>query len=213
MASMGELFFFQLGKIMEVYQCDTFFETGTGFGFGVQIARMFPFKNILSVEILLSEVERLKPAFASDRRVQLFAGKSSDVMSQVLPQVPGNIIFWLDAHFPGAHHHYVNYDAEKDIDTRLPLERELSLIKQLRPGKRDVILIDDLRIYERDNFEWGNMSDHGLGELAKLDSRFLYTTFEQTHVPQRFLNHSGYLALLPKPVGENPKPETRMPNQ
>jgi hypothetical protein len=195
---MGELFFFQLAKLIDVFQCDTFFETGTGYGFGVYVARMFPFKNILSVEILASEVERLRPAFSSDHRVQLFAGRSSDIMTQVLPHISGNIIFWLDAHFPGAHHHLQGYDGEQDIDTRLPLERELALIKQLRPGKRDVILIDDLRIYERDKFEWGNMSDFGQDAAGKYDSKFLYTTFEETHVAQRYLNHSGYLALLPK---------------
>jgi hypothetical protein len=195
---MGDVFFFPLGQLIQAFQADTFFETGTGFGLGVQSARMFPFKQIVSVEILAAEVERIRPAFSADRRVHLIAGRSIDVMNQLLPQIPGNIIFWLDAHFPGAHHRQAGYQAESDIDTRLPLERELSLIKQLRAGKRDVILIDDLRIYEVDNFEWGNMSDVGQGAVARYDSKFLYTTFADTHVAQRFLNCSGYFALLPK---------------
>jgi hypothetical protein len=195
---MGELFFFQIGKLIEIFHADTFFETGTGFGFGVYMARMFPFKNIFSVEILASEVERLRPAFSSDPRVQLFAGRSTDAMAKVLPQISGNIIFWLDAHFPGRHQHLATYDAEKDLDTRLPLEQELALIKQLRPNNRDVILIDDLRIYEKDKFGWGNLSDFGQEAVGKYDSRFLYTMFAETHNAQRYLNHSGYLALLPK---------------
>jgi hypothetical protein len=210
---MGELFFFPLGKLIEIFKCDTFFETGTGFGFGVHFARMFPFRNIFSVEILASEGARLRAPFSSDRRIQLFAGRSTEIMSQVLPQIQGNIIFWLDAHFPGAHHHLQGYDAERDLDTRLPLEKELALIKQLRPGKRDVILIDDLRIYEKDNYEWGNMSDYGQEALGKYDSKFLYTMFEETHTAQKFLNHTGYLALLPKtglekPESGNPNPES-----
>ncbi len=100
--SMGELFIFNLGEFMKTYSADTFFETGTGFGFGVQFARIFPFRKIFSVDIVASEIERLKAPFLCDRRVQLFAGRSVDIMRQVLPQVPGNIIFWLDAHFPGA---------------------------------------------------------------------------------------------------------------
>ena len=181
-------------------QADTFFETGTGFGLGVQVARTVPFRQIFSVEIVAAEVERIRPAFSSDRRVQLLIGKSIDVMQQLLPKIPGNMIFWLDAHFPGAHHHIQGYDAEKDLDTRLPLERELTLIKQLRQGKRDVILIDDLRIYEKDNFEWGNLSDFGQGNVASYDNKFLYSTFQETHDAHRFLNHSGYLALIPKPL-------------
>jgi hypothetical protein len=195
---MGELYFFRLAELIKAFNADTFFETGTGFGFGVQVARTLPFKLILSVEIVASEVERIRPAFGSDPRVQLLIGRSIDLMPQVLPRIPGNIIFWLDAHFPGAHHHLRGYDAEKDVDTRLPLERELALIKQLRPGKRDVILIDDLRIYENDKFEWGNLSDIGQQGLGKFDCKFLYSTFQDTHDAHRFLNHSGYLALIPK---------------
>lgn len=197
---MGELFFFKLANLIRDFGADTFFETGTGFGFGVQVARTVPFSRIFSVEIVAAEVERLRPAFSSDPRVQLLIGRSIDVMGQLLPRIPGNMIFWLDAHFPGAHHHLQGYDAEKDLDTRLPLEKELMLIKQLRPGKRDVILIDDLRIYEKDKFEWGNLNDIGAQAVASYDGRFLYTTFQETHDAHRFLNHSGYLALTPKPI-------------
>lgn len=152
------------------------------------------------MDIVASEIERLRPPFRCDPRIQLFAGRSVDIMRQVLPQVPGNIIFWLDAHFPGAHHQIQKYDSESDLDVRLPLEKELALIKQLRPGKRDVILIDDLRIYEKGNYEEGNLSDLGLESLGKFDSRFLYSTFEETHHAHRILKNTGYLMLLPKAV-------------
>ncbi len=197
---MGELFLFNLGDIIKAHNTDTFFETGTGFGFGVQFARIFPFRSILSVDIVAGEIKRLQPAFRFDPRVRLFAGKSVDVMRQVLPQIPGNIIFWLDAHFPGAHHELQTYDAERDLNIRLPLEQELTLIKQLRAGKRDVILIDDLRIYEKGNYEDGNLSDMGLENLGKYDSNFLYTTFQETHDAHKILKNTGYLMLLPKPV-------------
>jgi hypothetical protein len=197
---MGELFVFSLGEMISAYAADTFFETGTGYGFGVQFARMFPFRHIFSVDIIASEIERLKFPFGGDKRVRLFAGQSVDVMRQILPQIQGNIIFWLDAHFPGAHHQLKNYEAENDSDVRLPLEQELTLIKQLRPNKRDVILIDDLRIYEKDNFEEGNLSDLGLESIGRFDSRFLYSTFQETHQAHRILKNTGYLMLLPKPI-------------
>jgi hypothetical protein len=197
---MGELFFFDLGQLYRAFQPEAFFETGTGFGFGVQHARIFPFRQIFSVEIVPAEVERLRPAFMADQRVQLIAGKSVDAMQAVLPTIAGNMLFWLDAHFPGAQYKVQRYDAEREEDIRLPLERELALIKQLRPGKRDVILIDDLRIYEDDKFEWGNLNDYQLGHVGKRDSRFLYEMFKDTHDHHRFLNHSGYFALTPKPL-------------
>jgi hypothetical protein len=196
--AMGDLFFFNLADICRAFQPEAFFETGTGFGFGVNHARIFPFRRIFSVEILEAEVRRLRPAFSSDSRVELIAGTSEDALQRVLPTVSGNMVFWLDAHFPGSHHRALGYETEKEINIRLPLERELWLIKQLRVGKRDVILIDDLRIYEKDKFEWGNLEDFGQGNAGKFDSRFLYETFKETHDHHRFLKHSGYFALTPK---------------
>jgi hypothetical protein len=195
---MGSLYFFNLPLLMQKHGVRAFIETGTGYGFGVYEAQRHPFEIIVSIEIMAAEVERLKPAFAGDPRVNLFAGPSAEVLRQVLPQIPMPIVFWLDAHFPGAHHKDMSYDAVQENEMRLPLQSELQVIKDLRGDRRDVILIDDLRIYERDNFEWGNMSDAGLEHVAQYDSNFLYSIFQDTHEAQRFLNHSGYLALLPK---------------
>jgi hypothetical protein len=196
---MGDLYFFNLPQLIQQFGLRAFVETGTGYGFGVYHATHFPFELIVSIEIMAAEVERLKPAFAGDPRVKLFAGQSADALRQLLPQIPGPILFWLDAHFPGAHHADLTYDAVQEQDIRLPLQRELETIRDLRPEGRDIILIDDLRIYERDNFEWGNMNAAGLETVAQYDSAFLYQTLAATHEAKRFLNHSGYLALLPKP--------------
>jgi hypothetical protein len=207
---MGHLYFFNLPHLIQQYNARAFVETGTGFGFGVHHASQFPFNLIVSVEILAAEVERLRPPFADDKRIHLIAGQSPTVLRQVLPQIQSPIIFWLDAHFPGAHHHEQSYDATAQQQVRLPLESELQVIKELRPDGKDVILIDDLRIYEQDNFQYGNLSDLGLSHVAKYNTTFLYTMFADTHHPQRFLQHTGYLALLPKqlamPTSANPAP-------
>ena len=65
---MGELFIFDLGALIQKFSADVFFETGTGYGFGVQFARMYPFRAIISVDIVASEIERLKTPFRADRR-------------------------------------------------------------------------------------------------------------------------------------------------
>ena len=194
---MGELRFFKVQDVIQRFNTRAFVETGTGYGFSLYFASCFPFQQLHSIDILEDEVKRLRPAFEVDRRVQLHAGKSPDVLRQLLPTISENILFWLDAHYPGAHHG-APFDAEKDERTRLPLEDELNVIKELRGGFRDVILIDDLRIYEEDRFEWGNLRNFNLQHTGKFDSKFLYSTFEATHSSQRLLNHTGYVVLLPK---------------
>lgn len=195
---MGFLYYFNLGQIIQQYGTLAFVETGTGLGFGVYHASQFPFQTIISIDIVPDELKRIAPEFGHDKRIHLVLGKSIDGLREVLPQINVPICFWLDAHYPGSYQHKP-YDNEQDERIRLPLEHELRLIKELRPEGRDVILIDDLRIYERDQFEWGNMEQVGLGGMAKLDSSFLYKIFEQTHTAHRYLAATGYFALLPKP--------------
>jgi hypothetical protein len=173
-------------------------ETGTGLGKSLRYARGFPFEAIYSVEIVAEQVEKLRVEFAGDPRIQLIAGESTAVLRDLIPKLTGNTTFWLDAHFPGAHLGLAGYEPDGNREIQLPLQRELEMLRDMRPGFRDVILIDDLRIYERDAFQKGNASDAVPGYQWPDDSRFLYTTFAATHVWHRFLDDEGYFALLPK---------------
>jgi hypothetical protein len=196
---MGILNAFNLLDIIRNYRTTTFIESGTGWGDGVRYAATFPFEQIVSIDIMPEAIERLRGVFDDKPHVRLIAGRSVDVFAEVLPRVQGNICFWLDGHFPGADMKLAAWDAEPDPNVRLPLEQEMRLIRQLRPAGRDVILIDDLRIYERDGFGMGNLDETGFANIAAYGrGSFLYTTFGDTHVPHRSVADSGYLALMPR---------------
>ena len=140
---MGTLENFDLGE----YGCDTFIETGTGRGEGLEYAKKFPFKQLYSFEINSHVFDVSQDAF--DMRTQIFHSKSVDGLLQVLPLIQGKrILFWLDAHYPGADYGHAKYDAEPDMDVRLPLYRELETIIKHR-GVKDVFIIDDVRIYDK----------------------------------------------------------------
>ena len=78
-------------------------------------------------------------------------------------------------------------------DIRMPLIKELEVIKGLRDGK-DIILIDDLRLYTKDNFESGNLPD----ELMSDGYDYMVKMFEKTHVIKKYVNDEGYLEMIPK---------------
>ncbi len=109
-----------------------------------------------------------------------------------------NAIFWLDAHFPGVDLGFASYDAEVNLDTRLPLERELDVIHRVRGGFQDVILIDDLRIYEKGPFEHGNMDRVGQGDVAKYGLEFL-EKFRKRYTIEKIYRDEGYIVLSPHP--------------
>ena len=200
---MGSLRFFSLQPLMEQYGCRYLFETGTGIGDGLHYASFFAFERLWSVEIHPEVAATARDRFVNEPRIEIVEGSSEDALKRVLPTVDRAtpMLFWLDAHFPGADFGYASYKDEKDIDRRLPLERELALIGQLRAPCRDVILIDDLRIYEEGPYAMGPMPDWAqtlppeLRNVAFVER----APWSKTHDLQRFHEHTGYLVLTPKP--------------
>ena len=69
------------------------------------------------------------------------------------------ILFYLDAHFPGEVSNGFNYRNNIHDETSFPLINELNLIKQIRPTSQDIIIIDDLCLFENGDFENGNVAE------------------------------------------------------
>ena len=109
------------------------------------------------------------------------------------------ILFFLDAHFPGeVSREFKGYKHDEPRELKLPLANELRTIKHLRPNSEDVIIVDDLRIYEDGPFEHGNMPEWAqtLGELDRnLD--FICNTFPDRRIVKDY-HDEGYLMILPK---------------
>lgn len=199
---MGSLRTFNLAPIMEAFGCRYFFETGTSSGDGVHYASFFRFDEIWSVEIVPELAERAKARFAAVDRVHILNEPSTSALARVLPGLPPSrgVVFWLDAHFPGADDGLADYKAEQDADRRLPLERELEMIATLRPVSRDVIIIDDLRIYEDGDWEMGALPEWASTLPAERRHIDFITKgrWASTHRIERSNRHTGYLLLTPK---------------
>ena len=144
---MGALSHLNIEQYLSKYKVDVFFETGTHRGNGVKEAQKHNFTKIISVEICSTQFEILKPQFINDDRVELINSDSLTAMEKILPLIDENILFWLDAHYPSADFGIKPYLTDEPNRIRLPLEEELLLIKKLRKGKKDIILMDDMWIY------------------------------------------------------------------
>src|SRR5512147_2076282 len=118
---MGTLRFFNLQAMMEAHGCRSLFETGTGIGDGVAYASYFHFDRIWSVEIHPDIAATARERFGGDARIEVINATSEEALARVLPTVPrdASILFWLDAHFPGADFGLASYQDEKDADRRL----------------------------------------------------------------------------------------------
>ena len=199
---MGSLRSFNLQPLMEQFGCRYLFETGTGIGDGLAYGAYYAFERLWSVEIHPEIAATARDRFVDDPRIEILEQTSEDALSTLLPTIDRGkpILFWLDAHFPGADFGYATYKDEQNHDRRLPLERELALIGKLRHPCRDVILIDDLRIYEDGPYEMGPMPDWAQTLAPELRNIAFAerAPWSQTHDLQRFHQQTGYLLLTPK---------------
>lgn len=192
---MGWVHRFDLAELQKKYGLDVFLETGVGNGDGVMAAQKHPFKRIISIEIMPEQAKRMTEKFSGDKRVEIICGDTLSVLPCLLKGLDSNICFWLDAHFPGADIGMGRHNDNIDEDLRLPLEKELFLIKDLRGGK-DVVLFDDLKIYR---FQGRDCWRGDICPRRKFTSdEFYKEILSKTHDCTLDDSDTGYCQLTPK---------------
>ena len=202
---MGALAHFDVGSLMARYGLLHFVEAGTGRGEGLAHAARFAFRTLRSCEVLPALAEAAAEAFAADRRVTVFRNDSAAFLRVACTVVPQDepILFWLDAHFPGADYGLASYGAEPDEAARLPLPYELEAIRDLRPAGTDIILCDDLRVWVDGPYGSGNLpadvrpwcpKERGAGFFAR--------TMGATHEVRFDFAGEGYAVLMPKETAD-----------
>lgn len=203
---MGFIQQFDLGRIIRDYHTRFFVETGTWKGDGVEAALAFPFDKIISAEIVPEIAAAAASRFTDHPQVTIIESSSAAMLEAWLPVLEGNCLFWLDAHFPGADAGLSSYDAENEENLRLPLETELRLIARRQANFTDVLIIDDLRVYEEGPFENGPAPADTLPRQAKR-SGFVEELFGATHHILRSYRNEGYWILLPAGATGLPAPD------
>lgn len=199
---MGEINIFDLTPYVEKHNCKTYFETGTGKGVCLSHALNFDFEKFYSVDLDEELVTAAKSRFVG-YPLTLINDYSSKALEQYVPTLTQEpVFFFLDAHFPGADFHKMSY--EESIRTykeeAFPLHLELQSIKKSRNTDKDVFLIDDFKLYEEGDYEFGGWAYSGLQEELGLvtKSQFIYDLFKDTHTFEKSLRHQGFLFIIPK---------------
>lgn len=186
----------QVKNVLDFYEVKNFVETGTGAAEVVRsVHNINKSLNIHTIEIIEEIYQKNKLSFSYLSGVNWHLGQSSEVLPKILPELNGNTLFWLDAHFPGADFGMSSYGDEPDINKRLPLQSELELIVKTKDVKNDIFVIDDLRIYEDGPFEDGSWSDRNKYGGDGID--FVTELFEETHYIVKSYNKQGFIILFP----------------
>ena len=205
---MGTIKAFDLDEIIKKANTKVFVETGTLYGDSVDHALKFGFDLIISIEINESLAEKAKQKYANESRVQIIQGDSAEIISDLSWDLKEPVLWWLDAHFPGADAGLAPYDSGLELEKRLPLNKELDILSHYkRLGYKDVIICDDLWIFEEGPFDSGdfdvhcknhgqNMTRQSLKGPKTLDE--MIQPFNHTHNVKKIYKDNGYTVLLPK---------------
>lgn len=192
---MGHLRNFKIEEIQKDYNIKCFVETGTGYGKGLEYALESDFDKLYSIEYHEMVYHNIKNKF-KDERLSLINNSSSEALKELLPTLDNEpILFWLDAHFPGADFGFGRHIDEKDEKLRIPLEEEIEIISKYRKDCNDYFLIDDLRIYEDGNFKSGNWSERRKFGGDGID--FIYKNLPNHNITKSYDNE-GYIICIPK---------------
>lgn len=192
---MGTLTKYSLAKL----PCNVFVETGTGTGGTLKHAlESKVFEKLYSVEIHKESAEQVKKELSSFNQVKIFNSTSVTALKDIfqLLKPSDRAFFFLDAHFPGEFSkNFSGYEGITVDKTTLPLEEELELIRSHRGNCEDIIVIDDLRLYEQGPFERGNLEE-GFGGIP-MDMRnidFVHRIFGDRSISKDYRDE-GYLII------------------
>ena len=92
---MGDISIFDLKAAQDRVKTPYFIETGTLYGDGVEFAYKQGFEEIHSIEIEPFLAQQAKEKFKAFPNIHIHEGNSFEVLEQILPEIKGNITFWL----------------------------------------------------------------------------------------------------------------------
>jgi hypothetical protein len=126
-------------------------ESGSYLGNGIQRFLDLGFHSIYSVELAYHYFEHCLNRFSDKKdKVHLYYGDSGDKFKDILASITGQVVFWLDGH-------YSEGDTAKGIENS-PILRELETISK-HHIKNHTILIDDVRQFGKEEFDYVTLTD------------------------------------------------------
>lgn len=182
--------------------CNVFVETGTGGGTTLRHAYINgDFQQLFSIEAFKETALAAQAMFRKCGTVEIVNDVSEVALHKILPRLncEDNVLFFLDAHFVGEmSSSFGGYQSNVANNVNLPLRNELILIRDYRPNSNDIIIVDDLRIYEDGPYANGNLPPN----FANIPSAvrtidFVYEIFGNRKIVRDF-DDEGYLLILPQ---------------
>lgn len=203
---MGSIQIFDLNDFIKPHNCRIYVETGTGVGECLSHAAKYPFERLYTIDLDGELVERAKTIF-TDPRIECIHEYSSKALRELVPKLPReeSILFFLDAHFPGADFHKISYQESitEFGQEAFPLHQEIQEIKACRDISNDVFIIDDWKLYDADQpYELPGWQYSALQRELGINTsaEAILEELSETHQCVVNTRHQGFLFATPKNI-------------
>ena len=133
-------------RLTGLSKTNTYIETGTYYGLNLEEV-VEEYKQIYTIEIEKKWVEYNEEKFEDKNNIQIIEGDSSVKLPELCSEIEEGVTFFLDAHYSGEGTGY----KEKTS----PIIKELESIFY-RKNNKDIILINNLRIFNERSFNQNN---------------------------------------------------------
>lgn len=131
----------------------TYIETGTCYGGSLERAINAGYETLKSVEVHEPFYQHCVEKFKNNKNVELFLGKSSDKLPEMLQGIKDSAVIFLDAHpagpNTGGHDDLMQKENKSEFHQHNILSREINQI--LQNNTKHVIIIDDQNGNNADN--------------------------------------------------------------
>lgn len=162
--------------VLNKYKNNIFFETGTHWGGGVELALSCGFKKIYTCELSPQKIEFNKSKFAkeiAENKVVIVEGDTFETFATAIKELSEATTFWLDAH----------WDDGPMGKFRCPLPYELESLAT-HAIKNHTLLIDDRRLFGATGHTWGGeITEQQIIELIKKINPDYKISYENGFVP------------------------------
>ena len=118
----------EVKKIIKKYNIKNIFETGTYLGATTKVLSALV-QNIYTVECNSSYFKKSEEFLKNCKNVKMYLGNSPEIMSKIIPNLKGNTLFFLDAH-------WYNY---------CPLIDEIKTIEKYKK-ENPVLIVHDFKV-------------------------------------------------------------------
>lgn len=137
----------------------TWIETGTYRGDTTQLLAKYA-NRVLSIEPDRALFIRARKELGRFQNITILNGCSENLLPKILPDIHGDVCFWLDGHFSNG----TTFQGDKDS----PIQEELSSIERHLPRFGNVaIFIDDVRMFEETQRASGYISLDALVDWSR----------------------------------------------